>query len=47
MSIDTDKMIWRFVNVKRMVKEIAEREGRFFESDKFSYKVFLCIRCFM
>lgn len=45
MSIDTDKMIWRFVNVKRMVKEIAEREGRFFESDKFSYKVFLEESC--
>ena len=41
MSIDTDKMIWRFVNVKRMVKEIAEREGRFFESGKFSYNDFL------
>lgn len=45
MSIDTDKMIWRFVNVKRMVKEIAEREGRFFESDKFSYKAFLEESC--
>jgi hypothetical protein len=41
MSIDTDKMIWRFVNVKRMVKEIAEHEGRFFESGKFSYNDFL------
>lgn len=45
MSIDTDKMILRFVNVKRMVKEIAEREGRFFESDKFPYKVFLEESC--
>lgn len=45
MSIDTDKMIWRFVNVKRMVKEIAKREGRFFESDKFSYKAFLEESC--
>lgn len=45
MSIDTDKMIWRFVNVKRMVKEIAEREGRFFKSDKFSYKAFLEESC--
>lgn len=41
MSFDTDKMIWRFVNVKRMVKEIAEREGRFFEPEKFSYNDYI------
>ena len=45
MSIDTDNMIRRFVNVKRMVKEIAEREGRFFESGKFSYNDFLEESC--
>lgn len=45
MSIDTDKMIRRFVNVKRMVKEIAEREGCFFESGKFLYNDFLEESC--
>lgn len=45
MSIDTDKMIWRFVNVRRMVKEIAEREGPFFESGKFLYNDFLEESC--
>jgi|GEM_PF-1115186 len=45
MSIDTDKMILRFQNVMCMVKEIAVREGCFFESGKFSHNDFLEETC--